>query len=248
MDVRPGHVPAFLPEQEARLSVETLGQLAGQFAHDINNLLATVLSGTELAAIEGDGRARRLLDEVADAARRLSAFADAMANAARLGERARVLDAHALVEACSADLRAALDPCALDLRLDAADACIRCDPAFLRAALLHLAANARAAMPRDGRLVLATRNRDGRGGTPGRGVLLLTAVDNGSGMTEDVRRRAFEPFFSTRKGADGLGLPQVRDTARRAGGWVALETAQGQGTSVSLAIPLADRADAWHGT
>lgn len=248
MDVRSGHVPALPPEAAARLSLQTLGQLAGQFAHDINNLLATVLSGTELAAIGSDERVRRLLGGVIEAVQHQSAFTGAMAHAAHRCERALVLDAHALVESCRADLRAVLDPCTLDLRLDAADARIRCDPAFLRAALLHLAANARAAMPQGGRFMLATRNRDARDGAPGRGVLLLTAADNGSGMAEDVRRRAFEPFFSTRKGADGLGLPQVRDTARRAGGWVILETAEGQGTAVGLAVPLADRTDAWHGT
>jgi signal transduction histidine kinase len=246
MDARSRNDPAPPPDAAAASALETLGQLAGQFAHDINNLLASVMAGVELAArIEGDPRARALLANAIEAIRRQSGFTAAMTQAALRCERAVVLDAHAWIEACSDDLRAALGASELELRLDAADPFIRCDRGFLRTALMHLAANANAAMPDGGRLLLATRNR---GIEPGeRDFLRLVAVDSGRGMTQDVRRRAFDSFFTTLERADGLGLVQVRDTVRRAGGSAVLETVPGQGTSVILTFPLADRED-WHET
>lgn len=237
MDARSRNDPAPAPNATAVPALETLGQLAGQFAHDLNNLLSSVLVGVELASqLHGDERARALLDSAAEAIRRQSDFTAAMAQAARNCERSAVFDAHALIQSCDPELRALLDPVVLELRLDAVRSHVHCDRGFLRTALLHLAANARAAMPQGGRLLLATRNR---GDAADRDFLRLSVVDSGGGMSEDVRRRAFESFFGTR-GAGGLGLTQVRDTARRAGGSVALESVPGQGTSVMLTFPLAE--------
>lgn len=240
MDARHRNASAPAPEEDGVPALETLGQLAGQFAHDLNNLLGRILVGVELAARSGnDERVRGLLAGVIEAIRHQRDFTTAMAQAAGRCEQAVALDAHALIEACSDELRAVLGTAALELRLDAADARIRCDPRFLRTALLHLAANARTAMPESGRLLLATCNGEARSSdAEQRGVLLLSAVDSGSGMTDEVRRRAFESFFSTRDGAAGLGLVQVRDTARRAGGSVSVETVPGQGTAIRLAFPL----------
>lgn len=246
MDAPTPQAAAPVTEPVAVPALATLGQLAGQFAHDLNNLLSSVLVGVELAGqLHGDARARALLESAAEAIRRQSDFTAAMAQAAQNCERAAVFDAHALIQSCAPDLRALLDPVLLELRLDAARAHVRCDRGFLRTALLHLAANARAAMPQGGRLLLATRNRDDAAG--GKDFLRLSVVDSGGGMSEDVRRRAFDSFFGTR-GSGGLGLTQVRDTARRAGGSVALESAAGQGTSVVLTLPLAEAAPDWHGT
>jgi signal transduction histidine kinase len=227
-------------ENAAGPAAEMLGQLVGQFAHDLNNLLATTLIGVELTAqLNENPRASKLLAGAIESIQRQQQLIGAMARAAQACERAEAIDVHALIEACSGELREAVGPDGLELRLDAAHAQIRCDARFLRAALLHLAANARTSMPGGGRFLLTTRNRgalDGR--LPEREFLLLTAADVGQGMNDDVRRRAFDAFFSSREDANGLGLTQVRDTVRRAGGSITLETAQGQGTSIHLAFPL----------
>lgn len=221
-------------------AAEMLGQLVGQFAHDLNNLLATTLIGVELTAqISTDPRAAHLLAGAIESIQRQQQLISAMARAAQACEQAEEIDVHALIEACGDDLRQAVAPCGFELRLDAADARIRCDARFLRTALLHLAANARASMAHGGRLLLATGTRDARSSEPvSRAFLLLTASDAGHGMSDDVRRRAFDAFFSSREGAGGLGLTQVRDTVLRAGGSVTLETTPGQGTSIQLAFPL----------
>jgi signal transduction histidine kinase len=232
-----------LPGPDMPASAETLGQLAGQIAHDLNNLLATALIGVELAAqVDGDApRVRKLLAGAAEAIARQRDLTTAMALAAQACAQPVLLDLHAFVEARRDELGRALGAAELELRLDAQHARIRCDARFLHAALLHLACNAGASMPHGGRLLLATHNRDARSGeTAGRRFVQLTAVDSGQGMTDEVSRRAFDLFFSTRAGGCGLGLAQVRDTARRAGGSATLESAPGQGTAISLGFPLAD--------
>ncbi|HEY4350916.1 MAG TPA: ATP-binding protein, partial [Paraburkholderia sp.] len=75
----------------------------------------------------------------------------------------------------------------------------------------------------------------------GRDYLVLDVRDAGRGMSEELRHQAFELFFTT--GAEtqrGLGLTQMKDAVRRAGGVTSIESTVGQGTTVTLAIPLAD--------
>jgi signal transduction histidine kinase len=70
-------------------------------------------------------------------------------------------------------------------------------------------------------------------------VALVEVIDNGVGMSPAVRTRAFEPFFTTREGAAGLGLSMVAERVRKAGGEIVLESEQGLGTTVRLFVPLA---------
>ena len=70
------------------------------------------------------------------------------------------------------------------------------------------------------------------GGGPG--VVLLRVSDNGPGMSEDVRRRCLEPFFTTKSrglGGTGMGLALVHSIVSSAGGSIAIETAEGAGTT-----------------
>ena len=73
---------------------------------------------------------------------------------------------------------------------------------------------------------------------------LIEVIDRGCGMTEDVRRRMFEPFFSTRSGRAGLGLSAVLGITRGHGGHVAVKSTPGQGTTVMLILPETEEAPA----
>ena len=71
------------------------------------------------------------------------------------------------------------------------------------------------------------------------GEVQVTVADDGVGMEPEVAQRAFEPFFTTRPGSGiGLGLPIVRGIVERHGGKVALDTAAGQGTRVTVTLPV----------
>ena len=65
----------------------------------------------------------------------------------------------------------------------------------------------------------------------------LSVTDTGPGMTPEVLARAQEPFFSTRQGTGGLGLPQARGFARTVGGALRLRSRPGEGTTAELWLP-----------
>lgn len=106
------------------------------------------------------------------------------------------------------------------------------DPIGLRDALVNLILNALDAMPNGGRLRLS-------GAQDGDWVILEIA-DSGVGMDETVRRRVFQPFFTTKgERGSGLGLTMVRSVVERHGGRVELSSAPGDGTTVRLWLPAA---------
>jgi hypothetical protein len=119
------------------------------------------------------------------------------------------------------------------------------DPPLVETALLNLALNARDAMPDGGVLKIETRNvvvDQGAvaGCLPG-SYVQVSVTDTGCGMPPEVRDRAFEPFFTTKevgKGT-GLGLSMVYGFVRQSGGYVAVESALGVGTTVALYLPKA---------
>jgi len=118
--------------------------------------------------------------------------------------------------------------------------------------VLNLAINARDAMPDGGRLRISTGTAhldcDALAGNPearpGRFVTICVA-DTGSGMEPDVLDKAFEPFFTTKPigQGTGLGLSQVFGFARQSGGHVTLRSTPGQGTAITIYLPL-DTVDA----
>ena len=108
---------------------------------------------------------------------------------------------------------------------------VRCDPHLLRQALLNIFLNARDAMPSGGRLTVKLERRAGRA--------VVSITDTGVGMTEDIRARATEPFFTAKEKGSGLGLAVVRRAVDDVGGKLEILSRSGEGTSVVLYLPLA---------
>lgn len=104
------------------------------------------------------------------------------------------------------------------------------DRARIKQALLNLVENALAATPPDGRVALSAR-REG-------GSLIIVVEDTGKGMDEETLARAWQPFFTTKEKGSGLGLPLVRKLARDHRGDAEVTSAVGQGTRVTLVIPV----------
>jgi signal transduction histidine kinase len=137
----------------------------------------------------------------------------------------------------------------LELRLASDLWAAEADPNQLENALLNLAINARDAMPNGGVLSIRTRNvildAAALGGDaeaePG-DYVALTVADDGAGMTDEVRRQAFEPFFTTKPvgGGSGLGLSQLYGFIRQSRGHVTLDSAPGQGTTVTMYLRRAE--------
>ena len=74
--------------------------------------------------------------------------------------------------------------------------------------------------------------------------ICLSIIDTGAGMTPEVASRIFEPFFSTRPGGTGLGLPTTRKIIEAHGATIDVQSAIGRGTRFAIRLPLAGEGDA----
>ncbi|WP_349358308.1 PAS-domain containing protein [Stappia sp.] len=231
--------------------MEAVGQLTGGLAHDFNNLL-TIIIGNVLAL-------RRKAE--APAMPDLTAHLDPIFQAAQRGTdlTRRLLvfargDAPDMkpvrLAALIANIEALLSkslPRTIAWRCDLRDTEVvaRADAGELENALVNLVLNARDAMPDGGEIALTLTRRtlteaeaDRAGVAPGAYAEILVS-DTGVGMSDAVRRQAFDPFFSTKPfgTGSGLGLPTVYGFARRAGGGIAIDSAPGKGTDIRLLLP-----------
>ncbi|HEX4183266.1 MAG TPA: PAS domain S-box protein [Caulobacteraceae bacterium] len=232
--------------------MEAVGQLTGGVAHDFNNLLAAIVPSLELArARVHDERALKFLDSAAHAAVRGSALThQLLAFSRRQHLTSRSTDVNALINQLCEMLPRTLGPTiSIERRLDPELWPAMSDPSQLELALLNIAINARDAMPGGGNLVISSSNANFGEVALGLGqgdYVLISVTDTGEGMTEEVRSRAFEPFFSTKMvgQGSGLGLSMVYGFARQSDGVVMIDSAVGQGTTIRIYLPRAAEAAA----
>jgi two-component system NtrC family sensor kinase len=231
--------------------MEALGRLTGGVAHDFNNLLAVILASLELALRrDSNPRSVRLLQTATKAAERGAKLTAQMLAFSRKQEISiRSVDVNAAVRGMDDLLRRSLGP-SVRLSYDLAEQLwpALADPAQLELALLNLAVNARDAMPDGGDLTIRSSvfvvwDADGQfpGLEPGDYVRVQVA-DTGMGMSDEVRARAHEPFYTTKGpgGGTGLGLSMVDGFVRELGGALAFESTPGAGTTVSVFLRKAD--------
>ncbi len=229
--------------------MEAIGQLTAGLAHDFNNLLQVVAGNIDLVlAGDLDERQHRLLSNAAKAAERgtkLTRQLLAFARKTRLEPRRINLNdlihefGDLIDNTVGAQIRLVT---ALERRLP--DVLI--DPSHLEMALLNVLINARDAMPQGGTVTISTQLWKLNGNAaahqlPEGDYVVLTIADEGAGMSEEVRRRATEPFFTT-KGQDrgtGLGLAMVHGFVQQSLGRLELESAPGEGTQVRMLFPVA---------
>ncbi len=227
---------------------ESIGLLAGGVAHDFNNILTVILGNTGLAkAILPPGHdARTRLETVEVACQRASDLCRQMAAYAGVGRLVvRDVDCNRVIADARPALRAAVPPHAtLTVAPAAAVPAVAADPTQLRQLLLNLVVNAAEALPESGGEVrIETRAVDRPGGAgfsppPGAGAGVVVAVaDTGAGMTDAVRGRAFEPFYTTKFTGRGLGLAAVQGIARSHGGSIRVTSEVGRGTTVEVFFP-----------
>jgi signal transduction histidine kinase len=229
--------------------LEVLGQITGGVAHDFNNLLMTVLSSLELLRkrLPADTSSYRLLDNAVQGAERGAALTQRMlAFARRQDLKPEAVDVAALIHGMADLLRRSLDPgVRIEMDFPPGIRAAQVDANQLELALLNLAVNARDAMPAGGRLTVRCRNATVAAGYGppdlAAGDYVRVAVsDTGVGMDAETRRRATEPFFTTKgpgKGT-GLGLSMIHGLAGQSGGAVQIESQPGVGTTVEMWLPV----------
>ena len=236
--------------------MEAVGQLAGGIAHDFNNLLLIVSSYADILSqsFEEDDPRRDDAAEISRASDRAAALTRQLLTFSRRGVIQPVpVDATAAILLLYETLRSTLTA-SIDLRLEL-EPTLRAtviDAGQLEQVVLNLVSNAQNAMPEGGMLTIRTAAAEiGQESTvdglvPG-DYVAITVSDTGGGMSEQVRSRALEPFFTTRDdpGGGGLGLATVYGIVTGAGGAISLESAPGEGTTVVLYLPTtAEQVDA----
>ena len=237
--------------------LESIGTLAGGIAHDLNNLLAPIMMGVEMLRLRGlRTEDVAVVDTVERSARRAASLVRQVLSFARGVEGARArLDMREVLRETEAFVTGSF-PRNIVWRAEVAPDLwpVVGDATQLNQVLLNLCVNARDAMPGGGRLSLRAFNvvLDGsradarRGETTGRHVA-LEVVDEGCGISAELRERIFEPFFTTKapgKGT-GLGLSTVLGIVRGHGGRVELDSAPGKGSVFRIFLPaIQEKAEA----
>ncbi len=232
--------------------MESLGNLSGGIAHDINNMLLPILNLTKMVAetLPEDGSERKRLDMALQAAERIKGLVrKILAFSRREGADKSEVDIHAVVMEALDLLRPTL-PSSIEIVTDLEDDAGRvfADAGQIETVIMNLASNAAAAMEGkvgELRVALSRVEVDGAMATsvPNLSVgayATISVKDTGKGMDQATLEKAMEPFFTTKgvgKGT-GLGLSMVHSIVTAHGGAVDIASALGEGTTVDVYLPL----------
>jgi PAS domain S-box-containing protein len=231
--------------------MEAVGQLTGGLAHDFNNLLTGISGALELLQIRiSQGRYKdveRYISTAQGAANRAAALTHRLlAFSRRQTLDPKATDVNRLITGMTDLINNTLGP---EIQMTMATApdlwTTLVDPNQLENALLNLCINARDAMPDGGKLKIETANRtfdsvqafsfEMRAG----GYICLSVTDSGTGMSDEVAQRAFDPFYTTKPlgQGTGLGLSMTYGFAKQSGGQVRISSTLGRGTTIYLFLP-----------
>ncbi|RDS87461.1 ATP-binding protein [Pseudomonas fluorescens] len=231
--------------------MEAVGQLTGGLAHDFNNLLTVITGSLDMLDRRIAQGKQDDLQAYVGLARNASARAGSLthrllAYARRQPLASSVVDLALLAQEMKELISRSLTP-RIELELLAPEETLLClcDAHQLENAILNLCINARDAMPHGGRLQIEiSKTRvdatDGATALNAGQYALFRISDTGTGMPQSVLERAFDPFFTTKPlgSGTGLGLSMVYGFAQQSSGEARIESVMGEGTTVSLLLPL----------
>jgi signal transduction histidine kinase/CheY-like chemotaxis protein len=227
-----------------------MGELAGDIAHDFNNILGAILGYGELAQSSASAgeQMRHYVDNIMIAGRRAKSLVERLLASTRSGldERTPIHVQSVVAEAL--DLISGSLPAGVRLEgnLHAGDAAVLGDPTQIHRVVMNLCTNAIHAMKYGGDLVVSldpvmfAESRAFTTGTlsPGKYIRLVVR-DSGVGIVPAVLERIFEPFFTTKQvgAGTGLGLSLVHGIVSDLGGAVNVESDPGRGSAFTVCLP-----------
>jgi signal transduction histidine kinase len=230
--------------------MEVIGQLAGGVAHDFNNILGVIMGYSDLIMsglppgsplADNAKEIRHASERAAGLTRQLLVFCR------RQTVQPVVVDLNEVVQSAEAMLRRLIDEnIEMTFTPESRIGHINADPGYIGQVVMNLVVNARDAMPNGGKLSIATGNitlnqsycRANQGAIPGDYVVLRVS-DTGTGMTEAVKARLFEAFFTTKplgKGT-GLGLATCQTIVQQCHGHIRVQSEIGRGTTFEIHFP-----------
>ncbi len=231
--------------------MNVVGQLAAGVAHDFNNILAVIMGYNNLiqADLEPDSPLRKYTKEIQHSSDRAMGLTRQLLIFSRKEKvQPVVLDLNDAVKDLDKMLRRLLDE-QIELAIVPGKQTgrIKADPGYIGQVLMNLAVNARDAMPNGGKLTIATQNvtLDGNHTSTRKGVIpgdhvMMSVSDTGTGMTDEVKARIFEAFFTTKPAGKGtgLGLTTCQTIVQQSGGHIDVDSAIGKGTTFKVYFPL----------
>ncbi len=232
--------------------MEAVGRLAGGVAHDFNNLLTIIRGNSDLLLDHkgADDFGRKCAEQIQKAAGRAVSMTRQLLAFSRMQVlQPRLIDLNGVVAEIGKMIpRLIGEHIEFSFSPAANLPSVKADPGQIEQVVLNLAANARDAMPRGGKLLIQTSSVSMTEAeavkrppmVPGR-YILLSVSDTGHGMDEATIAHIFEPFFTTKdigKGT-GLGLATVYGVVKQSGGFIWVDSSPGSGTTFEIYLPQA---------
>lgn len=240
-------------ELQQSQKMEAMGALAGGIAHDFNNILAAIMGNAELALedVPADSQTHGNLEGVLKAGMRgRDLVKQILAFTRKTKSEKRRVPLGPLVKETHDLLRASI-PATIEMSLfmDFSSDTVEADPVQVQQVFLNLATNAADAMGEDGGRMethLSSVSFAGSDTLPDKSMIpgayvVLSVKDTGCGMTEQVRKRVFEPFFSTKKPGrgTGMGLAVVYGIVKDTNGFITVSSEPGAGSIFTVYFPAA---------
>jgi two-component system cell cycle sensor histidine kinase/response regulator CckA len=230
--------------------MQAIGQLAGGIAHDFNNVLTAIIGFSDFLLMNHrptDPAFQDIMNIKQNANRAAGLVRQLLAFSRQQTLRPQVLQLGDVLSELSILLSRLLGE-NIEFKLDQASGLwpVKADLHQFEQVIINLAVNSRDAMPGGGKLTIRTTNVDERESRelgsrqilPGEYVL-IEVRDTGCGMSEEVKLKIFEPFFSTKEvgRGTGLGLSTVFGIVKQSGGYIYVESEEGRGTAMCVYLP-----------
>ncbi len=231
--------------QQDRLAEQytQIAQLAGGLAHEIKNPLSTIRLNMELLAEDFQDnpspRERRALQKIEVVERECQRLQDLLEDYLNFTKIRHVdlrpTNVNRLIEDILDFYAPQADEAEIDVLryLESDLPHVPLDRESMRGALLNLILNAQQAMPDGGQLVVRTRDRGQH--------IAVQLIDTGCGMDETTGAKIFDPFYSTKPGGTGLGLPTACKIIEAHGGRISIQSELGLGTQFTVELPIPAR-------
>ncbi len=230
--------------------METVGKLAGGIAHEFNSILTAIIGQSELllADLPAQSPFAKNATEIITAANRAATLTrQLLAYGRKQFLQPEILDLNQLVSGMAGMIQNLMGVGVDTQIVPAADLpTVKADVGQIEQVIINMAINARDAMPDGGKLTLETANVSLDAESVGRyselkpgDYVMLAFTDTGMGMSDAVKARVFEPFFSTKGVGEGtgLGLSTCYGIIKQSGGHISVYSELGRGTTFKIYLP-----------
>lgn len=234
--------------------MQAIGQLAGGIAHDFNNLLTAIGGYCDLLLLNKSKNSAEY-DDLTQISENAARAADLVQHLLAFSRRQKFLLSPVDVNEMVSNLLTLLnrlvgEKVTLTFLSGAALPNVNADARQLEQVVMNLIVNARDAMPLGGEIIIETnhltlseaQDYDDVVIPPG-DYATIEVQDTGIGMTEEVKQKVFDPFYTTKKTGEGtgLGLSTVYGIVKQTGGFVLLDTKPQEGTKFTVYLPTTDK-------